>query len=72
MALERAQKWFTELEIRTKEGQNCLMVNRDDVDNLFGIGVIYDTVLVELKTGLNYTRYCWTYKDVQWIHLETI
>jgi len=72
MALERAQKWFTELEVRTEARQNCLLVNRDDIDKLFGIGVIYDTVLVELKTGLNYSRYYWTKKDREWLYLETL
>jgi hypothetical protein len=48
------------------------LVNRDDIDKLFGIGVIYDTVLVELKTGLNYSRYYWTKKDREWLYLETL
>ena len=56
MALERARTWFTELEIRTQDQGNRLLVNRDDIDNLFGIGTIYETVLTELKNGLGYTR----------------
>jgi hypothetical protein len=72
MALERAQKWFGELEIRTEAQANRLLVNRDDIDNLFGVGVIYDTVLAELKNGLGYTRYCWAGKDREWLFLETI
>jgi hypothetical protein len=72
MALERAQKWFSELEIRTQEQGNRLLVNRDDVDSLFGIGTIYETVLTELKNGLGYTRYCWAGKDREWLFLETI
>ena len=71
-ALERAQKWFHELEVQTIATPTCLMVNRNDIDNLFGVGVIYDTVLMELKKGLDYSRYCWTYKDDNWLHLETI
>ena len=72
MALERAKTWFTELSIRTQEQGNRLLVSRDDIDNLFGIGVIYDTVLTELKNGLGYTRYCWAGKDREWLFLETI
>ena len=72
MALERAQKWFSELEVRTGELGNRLLVNRDDIDNLFGVGVIYDTVLTELKNGLGYSRYCWAGKDREWLFLETI
>jgi len=72
MALDRAEKWFNELEIRTIARPTCLMVNRDDIDKLFGIGVIYETVLTELKNGLGYTRYYWTNKDSEWLYLETI
>jgi hypothetical protein len=71
-ALDRAKKWFEELEVRTQEQNNRLLVNRDDIDNLFGAGVIYDTVLTELKNGLGYSRYCWAGKDREWLFLETI
>jgi hypothetical protein len=72
MALERARTWFTELEIRTQDQGNRLLVSRDDVEKLFGFPVIYDTVLTELKNGLGYTRYCWAGKDREWLFLETI
>ena len=71
-ALDRAKKWFEELEVRTQEQNNRLLVNRDDIDKLFGVGVIYDAVLTELKNGLGYSRYCWAGKDHEWLFLETI
>jgi hypothetical protein len=70
--LDKAEKWFSELEIRTMAHPSCLWVNRDDIDKLFGIGVIYDEVLKELKSALGYTRFFWSGKDGEWLYLETL
>ena len=75
MALERAQKWFSELDIRTEEKQNCLFVNRSDMlilDSTQLPEVAYDFMLKELKSALGYTRYYWAGKDDEWLYLETI
>ena len=70
--LQKAEKWFSELSVRTMTRPTCLMVNRDDIDKLFGIGIIYDEVLKELKEGVGYNRFCWINKDMEWLYLDTI
>ena len=76
--LLKAQTWFTELEIKTEErnnypsnGQTCLAVNRDDVDKLCGIGVIYDIFLNELRTALGTNKFSLVGKDLEWLYIDT-
>ena len=75
MALERAQKWFSELNIRTEVAPTFLKVNRSDmliIDSTQLPEVAYDFMLKELKSALGYTRYYWAGKDDEWLYLETI
>jgi len=75
MALERAQKWFSELDIRTIATPTCLKVNRNDLlilDSTQLPEVAYDFMLKELKSALGYTRYYWADKDDEWLYLETL
>jgi hypothetical protein len=69
--LDQSKKWLTELGIRTIEQQTCLLVNRDDIDNLCGIGVVYQSFLEELKTALNTKKLFWSYKDDTWLYLSS-
>lgn len=76
--LLKAQTWFTELEIKTEErnnypsnGQTCLAVNRDDVDKLCGIDVVYDIFLNELRTALGTNKFCLVGKDNDWLYIDT-
>ena len=76
--LEKANKWLTELGIRTEvkenfpvSGQTCIAVNRDDVDSLCGIGVVYEEFLNELRSALNTNKFTWVQKDLTWLYLDT-
>ena len=75
--LTKAQTWFTELEIKTKECEDTglypasLMVNRDDIDKLCGIGVVYDIFLNELRTAIGTNKFSLIDKDLKWIYIDT-
>ena len=71
-SLEKAQKWLTELGIRTEvSAANTLAVNRDDIDNLCGIGVVYEEFLNELRSALGSNKFTWVGKDLSWLYLDT-
>ena len=75
MALDRAEKWFNELEIRTIARPTCLMVNRQDITSLCSAGTCedgYDAILKELKSALNSSRFYWTGRDDEWLYLDTL
>ena len=63
-----AQKWLTELGIRTEPKLTALLVNREDVTKL-GLGVSSE-FLTELRNGVNSKRLYWADKDNQWLHLK--
>ncbi len=71
-ALNAAEKWLTELGIRTIARPTCLMVNRDDVDKLWGIGVVYDTVLNDIREGVGNKRLCFYQKDREWLYMDSL
>lgn len=68
--LDKAEKWLTELGIRTQARPTCLMVNRDDVDALCGIGIVYDGFLKEVRDALGTNKYYWSSKDREWLYLD--
>jgi hypothetical protein len=68
--LDKAEKWLTELGIRVQARPTCLMVNRDDIDSLCGIGVVYDEFLKELREALGTNKYYWSAKDREWLYLD--
>ena len=74
-SLEKARTWLTELGIRTEDSDAtavpCLKVSRDDVDNLCGIGVIYDVFLDELRSAIGTNKFTWLSKDREWLYLDT-
>ena len=69
--LQRAEKWLSELGIKTIACPTCLMVSRDDIENLCGIGVIYQAFLDEMKTALDAKRLYWSHKDDNWLYLSS-
>ena len=71
VALDKAAKWLGELGIRTETTQSALKVNRDDVDAFFGIGVIYEEFLNELRTALDSKKLYWESKDREWLYLNS-
>ena len=71
--LNKAEKWLNGFGIRTISHPNCLLVSRDEMDNLFVFPVdTYDTFLDEIKTGIDSKRLHWTHKDDLWLYLETL
>jgi hypothetical protein len=74
VTLIAADKWLTELGIRTVAQQTSLLVNRDDIISLGYIptaeGSAYDMFLNELRSGVNSKRLYWADKDNQWLHLK--
>jgi hypothetical protein len=76
--LNRAQFWFHELGITTKEqtdflepGRTCLAVSRNGIDNLCGIGVVYETVVNELRGAMGTNKFSLISKDREWIYIDT-
>ena len=76
--LNRAQFWFRELGITTEErenfpepGRTCLAVSRNGIDDLCGIGVVYDTVVNELRTSLGTNKFSLVSKDLEWLYIDT-
>jgi hypothetical protein len=56
LLLINAQKWLTELGIRTEVGHDFLRVNCDDVTTF---GMNHDSLISELKLALNTNKiYC--------------
>lgn len=74
MLLERANKWLSELGIRTEAETDgdSLKVSRDDIDSLCGIGVVYEAFLNELREALTTKKLIWTKKDNNWLWLTTL
>lgn len=75
-SLNRAQTWFTELEIKTEErnnypsaGQTCLAVNRGDIDNF--LGVDYESLVNELRISLGTNKFSLIGKDLEWLYIDT-
>ena len=76
--LNRAQFWFRELGVTAEErldypspGHSCLAVSRDGIDDLCGIGVIYDSVIGELRGSLGTNKFSLIDKDRQWLYIDT-
>jgi hypothetical protein len=74
-SLEKARTWLTELGIRVEDSDPtavpCLKVNRDDIDSLCGIGVVYEVFLNELRSALGTNKFTWIAKDKEWLYLDT-
>lgn len=76
--LNRAQFWFRELGITAEEkmdfpepGKTCLAVSRNGIDDLCGIGVIYESVMVELRSSLGTNKFSLIDKDLEWLYIDT-
>jgi len=76
--LNRAQFWFRELGVTTKEsvdfpnlGRTCLAVSRNSIDDLCGIGVVYETVISELRASLGTNKFSLIDKDQEWLYIDT-
>jgi hypothetical protein len=76
--LNRAQFWFRELGITTEErvdfpepGRSCLAISRDGIDDLCGIGVVYETVINELRGAMGTNKFSLISKDREWIYIDT-
>lgn len=71
--LTKAQTWFAELEIRTMDcpSNNTLAVNRDDIDKLCGVGVVYDIFLNELRSAMGTNKFSLVAKDREWLYIDT-
>jgi hypothetical protein len=73
--LIKAEKWLTELGIRTTDRQTVLGVNRDDMASLGATGEIpettYDNILRELRSAIGSNKFFWGGKDDDWLFLET-
>ena len=74
LTLIAADKWLTELGVRTVPKQTCLWVNRDDIINLGFVptseGSAYDMFLNEIRSGVNSKRLYWGGKDDSWLYLS--
>jgi len=74
VTLIAAQKWLTEIGVRTEARHTTLWVNRDDIVNLGFLpgpeGSAYDLFLNELRSGVNSKRLYWANKDNSWLHLQ--
>jgi hypothetical protein len=70
--LKQAQKWLSELNIRTEFSYSVLKVNRDDMVNI-SKGTWesqYDEVLEALRKELNTNKIFWGGKDDDWLFLD--
>jgi len=72
LLLIKAEKWLSELGIKTIACPTCLMVSRDGIENLYGIGVSYQAFLDEVKIGIESNRIHWTHKDDNWLYMDTL
>ena len=77
-SLNRAQFWFRELGITAEEkmdfpepGKTCLAVSRNGIDDLCGIGVVYESVMVELRSSLGTNKFSLIDKDLEWLYIDT-
>lgn len=77
-SLNRAQFWFRELGITTEErvdfpdpGRSCLAISRNGIDDLCGIGVVYETVIDELRSALGTNKFSLVFKDLEWLYIDT-
>lgn len=70
--LNNAEKWFTDLGIKTIARPFCLMVSKDDVVNLVGLNQPYQTILAELRTALNSNKLTFYQEDKQWLYLDSL
>jgi hypothetical protein len=68
--IEKAKIWLNELGIRTEDRPTNLAVNRDDIDALCGIGVVYEEFLTELRSALGTNKFYWEQKDREWLYLN--
>jgi hypothetical protein len=76
--LNRAQFWFRDLGITAEErvnfpepGRTCLAVSRNGIDDLCGIGVVYESVVNELRSSLGSNKFSLVSKDHDWIYIDT-
>lgn len=72
--LSNAEKWLTELGVKTCARPTCLCVSRDDMMNVtsaFNEDSAYTEILAELKSALNTKKLFWGGKDDDWIYLES-
>jgi len=66
--LVNAEKWLTELGIRTIARPTCLMVNRDDVHLLCGDEA--NELLFQLREALGTNKYFWATHDDNHYYLD--
>ena len=50
---------------------NTLAVNRDDIDKLCGVGVVYDIFLNELRSAIGTNKFSLVGKDMEWLYIDT-
>jgi hypothetical protein len=72
--LVQAQRWLTELEVKTEMRGEQLLVNRTDMVCLApgGWESQYDEVLDALRKALNQGRLFWAGKDDEWLFLDVL
>ena len=71
--LNKAEKWLNEFGITTIAHPNCLLVNRDDVDNVLSErDGDYGWFLNEVKIGIESNRIHWTHRDDNWLYMDTL
>lgn len=68
LLLINAQKWLTELGIRTNVTDDTVQVNRDDV---VSFGMDSDSILSEMKSALNTKKIYWVSQDDDWYILSS-
>jgi len=65
LLLQKAEKWFAELSVKTVARPTCLMVNESDLSQ-FGTA---SEVLTELKTAVGSARLFWGERGTDREHL---
>ena len=70
LVLQKAEKWFAELGIKTWARPTCLLVSQKGVAE-FGTA---EEILKELRQSINSKRLCWGVSgitDDEWLWLQT-
>lgn len=74
IALQSAEKWLSDLGIKTIARPSCLYVNRNDMvtaTSAITLLAAYDEILAELKTTLNTKKLFWAGGDNEYLYLES-
>lgn len=68
--LNKAELWLSEMGIKTEARPTCLMVSRDNVENL--CGDVHNDFINELRTAVGSKTFILTHRDDEWLYIETL